>query len=160
MNADDNLREFKQYYPDISMSRELIFKCGCRHWREDITSRPMVCPDHCERVKYYLTTCPDCGRVVIRKNYSRVPVCGQCTKIRREVYLELHSAGCFEPDEYPTFTDIGMKLGLSAPYVGVVYKNAMKKLKDNPEMNELMEIFDELSDSETLSQHGFTYISS
>ncbi len=72
MNADDNLREFKQYYPDIPMSRELIFKCGCRHWREDITSRPMVCPDHCERVKYYLTTCPDCGRVVIRKNYSRV----------------------------------------------------------------------------------------
>ena len=164
MNAEDNLREFKQYYPDIPMSRELIFHCGCRHWREDITSHPLICPDHCARVKYHLTTCPDCGRVVIRKRHSRHHTCGQCSKVRRMVYLELHRDGCFDSDDVVTFRDIGRQVGLTREHTEVIYKQAMKKLRkritskcnstNNSELRELREVFNELSDSETLSSYG------
>lgn len=154
---------YNQYYPNIPMSRELIFFCGCRHWRENIKSHPLVCPDHCKRVKYHLTTCPDCGRVVIRKRHSRHSTCNQCSKVRRIVYLELHKNGCFDSDDVVTFRDIGRKVGLTREHTEVIYKQAMKKLRkritskcnsiDNLKLRELKEVFNERTDRERFDNH-------
>ena len=137
MNPQSAIYQYHQYYPTIPFSREILFTCGCRFFREELktlSSRQRLCPVHGARVYQYIFTCCDCGRAVYKKKWTPGFVCKPCGLVRKRVYTKLYGMGCFEFEDDNTDTSfqiIGKKLGIKRQFVAIILGLAIAKLREN-----------------------------
>lgn len=154
MNHNSPLYLYNQYYPNIPMSREVLFTCNCRFFWEELPvhiNGRRLCPVHKTFVYRYIFTCCDCGRMVYRKTHVKTIVCKSCRKVRQRVYTKLYNMKCFEfedDDALTGFGVIGKELKISRQMVENIYHLAIRKLKKKSILKSIWKVINEPMDRE------------
>ena len=154
MNPNSAIHQYNQYYPNIPLSREVLFTCNCRYFREELPFLPShqrLCPIHKARAYRYIFTCADCGRIVYRKRWSPSACCKSCAPIRREVYWQLYKTGSFESDDdyvAASFQKIAIRFRISRERAEKIYRRAIEKLRKKQILKSIWKVINEPMDRE------------